>query len=487
MSTTVLIVGAGPVGLTMAIELTRYKIPVRIIDAAPKRTEKSKALAVWSRTLELLDRSGCAEKLVPAGLKTRAARIMDGKDTLARLPFDAIPSQFQYVLMIPQSETERVLEEHLASLGVTVDRNVAFVGLNDSGSEVTANLRHADGRIEEERASWLLGCDGAHSAVRHQLGLQFDGETISSNFVLADIHVSGLEVPNNEFPIFWHRHGIVAFFPISRGRYRVIADIGQTPRHDPTIEEVQAIVDERAAPGIKLSDANWLAGFGVNERMVKDFRKGRVFLAGDAAHIHSPAGGQGMNTGIQDAVNLAWKLAFVEKDGGNSERLLDSYSAERSANAAQVLKDSGYMLRIGLVANPIAQSARNFVLHHLFGLTAVQHTAAERLSELLVGYPDSPLNGEMNKELKLPRPGQRIEHDFPYGAGNSPRFAIHAHEDGEAKALVQRHAEIVETEVRAPLAGGGICVVRPDGYVATTARAGDWKTIGDYLAGVQHG
>jgi 2-polyprenyl-6-methoxyphenol hydroxylase-like FAD-dependent oxidoreductase len=468
----------------MAIELTRYKIPVRIIDVAPERTEKSKALSVWSRTLELLDRSGCAEKLVPAGLKTRAARIMDGKETLARLPFDTIPSRFQYVLMIPQSETERVLEEHLETLGVTVERNLAFSDLKDSGSEVTANLRHADGRIDEERANWVVGCDGAHSPVRHQLGLQFEGETISSNFALADIHVAGLEVPNDEFPIFWHRHGIVAFFPISGDRYRVIADIGQTPRHDPTIEEVQAIVDERATPGIKLSDPNWLAGFGVNERMVKDFRKGRVFLAGDAAHIHSPAGGQGMNTGIQDAVNLAWKLAFVEKNGGRGERLLDSYSAERGANAAQVLKDSGYMLRIGLVANPVAQSARNFVLHHLFGLTAVQHTAAERLSELLVAYPDSPLNGEVAKGLKLPRPGERIEHDRPYGLGETPKFAIHAQDDGAARAVVQRHAEKLEHEIRAPLAGGGICVVRPDGYIATTARAGDWRVIDDYLAGM---
>ncbi|MBX3439376.1 MAG: FAD-dependent monooxygenase, partial [Planctomycetaceae bacterium] len=374
----VLIVGAGPVGLTMAVELTRYGVPVRIIDKTASRTDKSKALAVWSRTLELLERSRCADAFVAAGLKASAVNIFSGSEAVATVSFGDLDTPYSFALMLPQSETERLLEQQLESLGNRVERRVELTGFNEGGATVLGTLRHADGSEESVEAEWLIGCDGAHSSVRHLLGLEFLGDTLPSEFILADVHATGLTAPDDTLAAFWHHEGAVIFFPIAPGRYRVIADVGHEPRHDPTLAEVQSILDRRGPGGVTLSDPIWLAGFGINERMVKQYRHGRVFLAGDAAHIHSPAGGQGMNTGMQDAFNLAWKLALVV-EGVAPPDLLDSYSAERSPIAKHVLSQTGRLTRVATAQNEIVQTVRNFIAHHAFGLSAVRHAAAASL------------------------------------------------------------------------------------------------------------
>ena len=219
--------------------------------------------------------------------------------------------------MIPQSETERILEERLAAHGVTVERSVELTSFTDKGSSVEATLKKANGETETLTADWLVGCDGAHSTVRHGLGLRLRGhDAREPTGPSRDGPIAGLE-PKDRLHIFWHRDGILAFFPIVGDRWRVIADLGPATggeRHaDPTLEEINALLAHRGASILAMSDPIWLAAFRINERKVKDYRKGRVFLAGDAAHIHSPAGGQGMNTGMQDAFNLAWKLALVIK------------------------------------------------------------------------------------------------------------------------------------------------------------------------------
>lgn len=481
MSASFLICGAGPVGLVMALELASFGISVRIVDKNNARTDKSKALAVWSRTLEQLERSGSASALVDAGRKTRAARIMSAGDTIARIAFDELDSPFPFVLMVPQSETERVLEERLASLGVRVERNVELVDFIDTGPTVSCRLLTADGAEEEAVVNWLIGCDGAHSTVRHKLGFEFDGETVPGKFVLADVHVDGLQIPEDEFPIFWHRRGIVAFFPIGPRRFRVIADLGAEGADGPTLELVQSIVDQRGPGGLTLSDAVWIAPFTINERKVKDFRAGRVFLAGDSAHVHSPAGGQGMNTGIQDAVNLAWKLALACEGKVDAELLLESYSVERSANAAQVLKDSGRMLRVGTMPNAAAQIVRNFLIHSLFGLSAVKHLAAEQLSELSVHYAESPLNGVAAARLSFPHPGHRLLVEARFQAALAPRFTLIASDEVEARARLRDHMHLIGDDIRDPQGMSGICVVRPDGYVAMTAANGGWADVSAYF------
>jgi 2-polyprenyl-6-methoxyphenol hydroxylase-like FAD-dependent oxidoreductase len=486
MEKPVLVVGAGPVGLTMAAELARYRVPVRIIDKAPARTDKSKALAVWPRTLELLDRAGCAGAFATTGLKTEAASIFAGKELITRVAFGALPSPFPYLLMIPQSETERLLEAHLESLRGKVERSVELTAFADTGEGVTCTVRRAGGATEAIEASWLIGCDGAHSLVRNTLGVGFLGDTLPTNFILADVHLDGFKLPDAELSIFWHEDGIAVFFPIGPDRYRIIADVGSEARHDPTLQEVQSIVDRRGPGGIVLSNPVWLSGFSINERKVRDYRAGRVFVAGDAAHIHSPAGGQGMNTGMHDAVNLAWKLALVEQ-GLAATALLDTYSAERSPVAEQVLSDSGRLIRVAMVRDHLAQHVRNFVAHRLLGLPVVQHALAERLSEITVGYPDSPINRGAAAGLAGPGPGERIVADRPFGTGDAPRFSLMAKDDQQAQAVLRQYSALLEAGLRAPPDAAGIWLVRPDGYVAAVASAGDWQVIGDCLGAVATG
>jgi 2-polyprenyl-6-methoxyphenol hydroxylase-like FAD-dependent oxidoreductase len=341
MNQEVLVVGAGPVGLTMAAELARYGVPVRIIDKAAERTDKSKALVLWSRSLELIERMGCVASFIEAGSKTTAANIIADGDRIAHISLETIASPYPYALMIPQCDTERFMEQHLNACGVHVERQVELVRFEQERDRVTAVLRHADGHEETATAQWLIGSDGAHSAVRHGLGMQFEGDTLPSNWVLADVHLAGGPSPPGEIAIYWHAEGVLVMFPITPGRYRVIADVGETKaeehRVDPTLEQVQALLDQRGPGGIVASAPIWLAAFNINERKVADYSAGRAFLTGDAAHVHSPAGGQGMNTGMQDACNLAWKLALVTRGLADAEPLLSSYSLERSEVGRQVL------------------------------------------------------------------------------------------------------------------------------------------------------
>jgi hypothetical protein len=327
--------------------------------------------------------------------------------------------------------------------------------------------------------------------VRHSLGIEFRGDTVAADFVLADIRLLGTPLPSDELLICWHREGIVIFFPLPDERIRVVASVNAPTDaivSDPTLPEVQAIVDERGPGGLLASDPVWMARFRVNERKVDTFRSGRVFLAGDAAHIHSPAGGQGMNTGMQDAVNLAWKLALVCR-GDCDLGVLDSYAIEREAVAADVIASTGRLTRIAMLRNPLAQAARNFVAKQILGLQSVQHAAGETLAELSVGYQNSPLNGAHAAGLTRPAPGQRLRppaNGPVIGAGDRPRFALFAtDENGGAATVRDKYADLLEERVRAPIDPSGIWLVRPDGYVAMTARAADWQTVDSYLASLK--
>jgi 2-polyprenyl-6-methoxyphenol hydroxylase-like FAD-dependent oxidoreductase len=487
MKQDVLVVGAGPVGLAMAIELARYGVPVRIVDKAVQRTDKSKALVIWSRTLELMDRIGCTASFIDAGFKVTAANIRTEDKQIARITLDEIPTPYPFALVLPQSETERLLEEQLTSYGVHVERSVELIRFEANADGVVSTLCHLDGREEAFESAWLVGCDGAHSIVRHQLGLGFEGDTLKSDWILADIHLSGVPHPG-EIEILWHAEGVLAIFPISKDRYRVIANVGdgsgKAAGTDPTLEEVQAVMDRRGPGGMIASEPLWLAGFHINERKVTDYRVGRLFLAGDAAHIHSPAGGQGMNTGIQDACNLAWKLALVCHGIGNTELLLDSYSQERSAVGETVLKGAGRITAIGILSGEIKQSIRNRLASLIFGLSPIVKTAANAMAEISIGYPKSPLNVRGKHISSGPHVGERApirEGSAPVGAGNSPRFALFAENSAEVSTLMDRYSALLEDEVRPPFHAGGVWLVRPDGYVVATTSSGDLNTVGTFL------
>jgi 2-polyprenyl-6-methoxyphenol hydroxylase-like FAD-dependent oxidoreductase len=479
----VLVAGAGPVGMTIALELARYGVPVRIVDKAAQRTDKSKALVIWSRTLELLDRGGGSAPFVDAGFKALAVNFIAGDKAIGRVSMGGVQTPYPFGLMLPQSETERLLEERLRDLGVAVERRVELTTFKSNTDGVEAVLRHADGREEAVSSDWLVGCDGAHSTVRHGVGATFTGKTMDSDWMLADVHMTGYPFPDSETSVYWDRDGVFVIFPISPGRYRVIADLpasGAEHPHTPTLEQVQAIIDQRGPSGLKAFDPIWLAGFRINGRKVASYRWGRVFLAGDAAHVHSPAGGQGMNTGMQDAFNLAWKLALVVR-GMCAENLLDSYSPERSGVGDLVLKAADRLTAIGTIRNPVAQSVRNLVGHVMLGLSPVQHALADTMTEVTIGYPESPLNGPSLGGAG-PKPGERvipIAGQVPVGSGGTPLLALFAEKTDSTADLVRRFQGLLDPDIRPAFHDGGIWLVRPDGYVACSSR--DTDVVASYL------
>ena len=487
MSGLILISGAGPVGMTMAWALKRRGVDVRIVDKSPTRTDKSKALVLWPRTLELLDIQGDVESFLAAGARALGARILvDGKP-LVQVDLQTARSAYPYALMIPQSETERLLEERLQALCLPVERGTALASFVDDGDGVDALLTHADGSQERVRADWLMGCDGAHSTVRHGLAAAtFEGETLPSEWILADLEITG-DLPPTQVTICWTDDGVLVLFPIAGARFRVIADIGLTSEVgneslSPTLAQVQHLLERRGPPGLIGHDPIWLSRFRINERKVKEYRYGRVFLAGDAAHVHSPAGGQGMNTGMQDAINLAWKLALVWHGDARAE-LLDTYSPERSAIGEQVLRNAGIMTKIAITTNPILRQLRSVAAGALGHLPALRQRLVDQLTEVDLAYPASAITSSPRGAGHRPAGGERAP-DTPLAGSDFPRlhsvlatgrFAVLT--VGMDPIAVPSAFATLATAVHVDSAtdydAGHVYLIRPDAYVALSTSATD--------------
>jgi 2-polyprenyl-6-methoxyphenol hydroxylase-like FAD-dependent oxidoreductase len=402
----VLVVGAGPVGLTMAAELARHGQRCRIIDRLDAPSGFCKAIGVTPRTLEVWDDMGIAQPMIDAGLWLEGLRMIipgqppnDVISDLSDLPYGN--------LGIPQYETERILTEHLRRIGVDVERGVALNGLGDDGRRVHVELGHSGGQIERAQFRYVVGCDGAHSAVRKAAGIGFPGDQFPVEFMLGHV-VINWDVPRGfaVFAIRPNEDGPPDFFvaiPLpERKRYRVSmlapgepAEAGDahgilSERPGPSLDELEAVAD-RLLPAVpRISDLRWSSLFRISMRLADEYRAGNAFIAGDAAHIHPPTGGQGMNTGIQDAYNLAWKMALVLR-GAAGERLLDSYNAERRPVGAEV------------VARTRAESE---------GLGRTKRGPDDRLkdTQILVNYRDSEWVEDAAEETATddaPRAGDR--------------------------------------------------------------------------------
>lgn len=399
----VLIVGAGPTGLTLAIELARRGISYRIIDKAPHPSQYSKALGVMARTLELLHQADVAETLIAQGHQVTGMQASSYNKVLAQVNFNSlIQSPYPYVLMVPQSITEKVLMDRLLSLGGTVERQVQLTALQQSGQPhqyVQAIIQHTGESAQSEEqilARWVVGCDGAHSTVRHLSHIAFEGEVLAQSFALADVQIDWKQ-DHNKLYVYLNKGYLTALFPMLNHRHRVI--IGMPPdhsvtssAHDQSIElaDIQAVLDICLPIKVTISDPIWLAKFAVHQRKVKHYRTGRIFLAGDAAHIHSPIGGQGMNTGIQDAFNLGWKLALVCQ-GYASDMILDSYHAEREPIGRQLLRGTSLFTRLATTRYSVPIAIRNTVAPLLSSRKVIQKRLFSLISETGLAYPYSPI------------------------------------------------------------------------------------------------
>ncbi len=416
-----LVVGAGPTGLTMACELQRRGLRVRVVDAAAEASRHSKALVIHVRTLEVFERMGVLAAVQSRAQPMIALNIVDGGRELARLAVGTLPGRFTSPVMLAQSETEAVLTARLHELGGRVERGTKLIAYREDGDGVVATLRTASGE-ETVAAAWLLGCDGAHSAVRHLAEIPFEGSTYEDTFDQGDLKIRW-DRPQGEGYGFFRERGLIVMLPLPGGRYRVMCVGGEHPPGEPTLADLQRMVDE-VAPGAVLHDPEWIIRFRLHLRMVPTMRVGRALLAGDAAHIHSPAGGQGMNTGIQDAFNLAWKVALVQQ-GRAEPVLLDSYHRERHTAAAQVLSLSDAFFRRAIASSRVFAWARALLIRTVAPRPALVRRMTRTISQTEIHYREAGTGLDARRwPRRGPAPGDRAP-DARLGgpAGPQPLFA----------------------------------------------------------------
>ena len=385
----VLIVGAGPTGLVMAHELARAGIRCRLVDKDAHRATQSRAIAIHPRTVESFQLMGLADDFLAAGQRITGVNTYGDSGRIAHVDFRSLDTRYPYVLGVPQDETERILEEHAANLGVPAERSTELVGLTSHDAGVTTRLRHGD-RIEDFEADWVVGCDGAHSTVRDQSAISFAGATYPEHFLLADIKIEG-NLDHAEAQVWLTESGALAFFPLPEDRWRLI--VANSPADwmgEPSLAQCQTLVDQRGPGDLRLVDPRWTAVFRIHRRAAGHFRRDRVFLLGDAAHIHSPVGGQGMNMGMLDAVNLAWKLGLVIGNGA-APSLLDSYEAERRPIDEAVIRQTDRATRMVSLHGSVTRFLRDHLMALATQIPTVADKLGDQISGLSVNYRRSPI------------------------------------------------------------------------------------------------
>jgi 2-polyprenyl-6-methoxyphenol hydroxylase-like FAD-dependent oxidoreductase len=384
----VLVVGAGPVGLFLAQQLVARGRSVRLVEARSKQSEHSKALAIMPRTMEAFQVAGFDAPFENAAYRVNAATILTHRQVLGRIPIEPSKTRFDYVAMVPQNVTEQILYDRLVAAGGAVEYGSEFVGLVEGPEGVTVRLRSAWGE-ERREARFVVGCDGAHSTVRHQIGFGFEGGEYEDTFVLFDVDTVG-DAPTAEVLICPHEAGPLALFPITKKRQRLVAMVARDFAGEPTLDLANELIGQRGPWNLGASKLHWATTFRIHHRQAPGMHKGSVFLAGDAAHVHSPFGGQGMNTGLGDAFNLAWKLDYVLA-GFGTPNLLPSYSFERHRVARDIIRATDLLTRAMGTANPLAQVLRNYFIPKLTENAALRKLFVTRFSGLGIRYRNSPI------------------------------------------------------------------------------------------------
>jgi 2-polyprenyl-6-methoxyphenol hydroxylase-like FAD-dependent oxidoreductase len=389
--TDVLIVGAGPTGLALAISLQQAGVGYLLVDKLPQGQNTSRAAVIHAHTLDMLDKLGVSQPLVARGLKIENFSIRDRDRPLVQLSFDKLPSPHPYLLMVPQDVTEAILGERLAALGGTIHRGVTAISTEQDERGARVTLASDDGaRVVSAR--YVVGADGMHSAVRKSAGIDFDGDTYGETFVLADVHMNW-PYQNDEVSLFFSPAGLVVVAPLPNGAFRIVATFDEAPEQ-PDAADIQALLDTRGPTARKaqVTDVIWSSRFRVHHRLATSYGEGRLLLMGDAAHVHSPAGGQGMNTGLVDAVVLGKLLASaVQQD---RPAVLDIYESLRLPAASQVLALAGRLTRMATMHSAPRRLVRNAILRTLDHLPAFKRTLTMNLSglsrEQLAKVPQPP-------------------------------------------------------------------------------------------------
>jgi 2-polyprenyl-6-methoxyphenol hydroxylase-like FAD-dependent oxidoreductase len=460
----VIVVGAGPVGLLLAGDLAEAGVDVTVLERRDGRVSNlSRAFAVHARTLEELDARGLADQLVSTGATLGRLRLFERVE----VDLTTLPSRFPYLLITPQYNVEHLLLARAEKAGVTVVHNAEVTGVDQDGSGVTVTTRDAT-----YRAAYAVGADGYHSAVRHAIGQPFPGKSILKSIMLADVRVT--EQPSETLVANGVGDAFAFIAPFGDGYYRFFAWDRRhvVPDSEPLdLDEVRDVAKRALGTDFGMHDARWLSRFHSDERQAPNYRVGRVFLAGDAAHVHSPAGGQGMNTGLQDAANLGWKLAAVLR--GAPERLLDTYQDERHPVGHAVLRSSGALIRAAMIKSAVGRAIRGFVGNHALAIPKVRTKLTGQLSGIGYVYPAPDGAHELvgTRAVDVPLAGGgRL-----YEALRGGLFVLVG--DADVAGWADRVA------VAAPAEPTGLMMlVRPDGYVAWAGT--DTAQLRQVLAGL---
>ena len=386
-NTDVLIVGAGPTGLTTAIELARRNINIRIIERRTKPSTRSKALVVHARTIEFMDILGVSGEMVCRGYTSPGIDFSSNAKKPLRANMYGLDTRFPFILVLPQAETEAILERRLNDFGVEVERGHSLTDFKETESGVTSTVefKNAEFKIQSQ---YIVGADGAKSAVRKTLELPFEGSSYDWTAFLGDVQLKGHHAEGGTEQHSNNR-GLAFIVPFDDGSHRIVTIDRNYQGDDDTRElklsELQESISAILEKPVELSEPKWLSRWGASLRLAPTYRIGRAFMGGDAVHTHSPAGGQGLNTGVQDAFNLGWKLALAV-EGTAPKTILDTYNDERHAIGEKVLRTSDFLLKSLLLRQPILRKLRTILFQLLIPLPPVQRNLALNLSGLGISY-----------------------------------------------------------------------------------------------------
>jgi 2-polyprenyl-6-methoxyphenol hydroxylase-like FAD-dependent oxidoreductase len=494
----VLIAGAGPTGLVLALWLTRLGVSVRVLDKAQGPGTTSRALAVQARTLELYRQLDLTDAVLSEGHTIAAVNLWVEGDRKAQIAFGAIGADltpYPFLHIYPQDRHEQLLVERLAAAGIEVERRTELVDFTDHGDHISARFQRADGETGACEARYIVGCDGARSTVRKGMGADFPGGSYRQLFYVADIEGDGPAL-NGELHLDLDQADFIAVFPLAPARRARLVGIIRDERAEHAEDLRFEDVSDRAMRDLKIrvDKVNWFSTYHVHHRVADRFRSGRAFLAGDAGHIHSPAGGQGMNTGIGDAINLAWKLAAVLK-GEADDRLLESYEAERIQFARRLVQTTDRAFTAVTAEGPMAQFLRSrvapLVMPLATGLAAVRTFMFRTVSQTTITYRDGPLGQGRAGRV---RGGDRLPWAVIDGIDNFASLSAmgwQAHVYGPAgdalklwcaaRGLPLHQFAWADGYRRAGLMRGAIYLLRPDSYVALADPSGDPAALQAYL------
>lgn len=510
IKTEVAIIGAGPTGLSLATQLVRHGVDFVIVEKNETVTPFSKAIGVQARTLEIYEQLDLAQKAVEQGTIAGKVRLLAGGEMRAEIDLSNIGqglSAYPYILLLEQSKNERLLYDYLQQRGKEVLWNTEFKSLSQTGAGASAQIVTAGGASQTIEARYLVGCDGARSLVRHALGLEFQGSSLERVFFVADVQVDW-KFSHDALHICLSKNSLLAFFPLKGdNRYRIVGSFPEEFAKDESevlYEEIEQRIKEEAKLDLDIDGVDWFSTYKVHTRHVNKFSEGRCFLAGDSAHIHTPAGGQGMNTGIQDGYNLAWKLDLVLR-GKASEKLLDTYNEERLENAKNLTQSTDRMFQFLAGSEWFLAFLRTNVLpsmaKYILSLDSVKNFIFPLVSQIGINYRHGSLTRHSGDENFAVKAGDRMPYFLLDGHSiydklHAPKFhllvfsaeknnheSLKAEFENEYSELAEFHEIAVDPSVEETFGTDRSfsLLLRPDNYIGYLSTEVSLKAFEVYL------